>query len=107
MGKGSYLGGHSIINTNRKSPEQLKKEKVKREKAKRNLLNVIIDAELDGRNLSKVSRTYKSFYKTISSRGGPHEWAKAQVDYQKLKARKIKRRNKQQSTESIDANQTI
>lgn len=99
MGRGSYLGGHSIINTNRKSPEQVKKEKVKREKAKRNLLNVIIDAELDGRNLSKVSRTYKSFYKTISSRGGPHEWAKAQADYQKIKARKIRKKSKHHITD--------
>jgi len=101
MGRGSYLGGCTIIgpgsswfsNSKRKSqkPSKSKKQQTPAQ-AKLNYLHLVVDAEIRGRTLPKVPKKTKGMLESAVARaGGALDWARKQTQYEDVREKKEKK----------------
>ncbi len=104
MGRGSYLGGSTIIGprTNWSDDDTIwpndkiiSKKKTKRslKQIKLDFLNLVISSELDGTIITKIPKKSKAaLSKLVHDKGGVQNWAESQPQYEKLKAKKLKKK---------------
>lgn len=112
MGRGSYLGGSTIIGPRTNWSDDgftpVKKSKKKQQQQIRTLtqikldfLNLVIDSELNGALISSIPKKSRKFLeKKVSEKGGIERWAKSQPQYNELKDKKVKRKNKQNNAQA-------
>jgi hypothetical protein len=107
MGRGSYLGGSTIIGpyTRWSDADSVPiKTKPKKEpqsplnEIRLNFLHLVIDSELNGSILTSIpAKSRASLSKEVDNKGGIEKWARAQPLYQELKATKLKKRKRRES----------
>ena len=114
MGRGSYLGGCTIIGpgsswfSNSKGKVK-KSSKLKKPQplpqVKLNYLHLVIDAEIRGYTPPRVPKNSKAMLESaVVSAGGALDWARKQSQYEALKERKkkkfLKKKKKLDTTDS-------
>lgn len=107
MGRGSYLGGSTIIgpHTNWSDRDGIPVKTKTKKKPQRTLkqtkldfLNLVIDSELNGERITSIpSKSKATLTKLVNEKGGIEKWAKAQPQHKELKAEKLKKRKKKES----------
>jgi len=109
MAKNSYLGGHTIITPNLGLIGYGKKKKIKPKhlqslkQAAKAFLNSVIATELNGCEIKKVPKLpFKTLTNAIIKKGGPHQWAQAQEEYEGVKTKLMKRKEKRLERQKVN-----